>query len=87
MSWKTTLCGVLSLIASGISLVALPLLDNDPGTAANLGGFGAAIAAAIGLYFARDHDNSSEDGYDSASGGIADNATTTGESSPTPSGR
>lgn len=60
-SYQTTICGVLTLIAAGISLVALPLLDNDPLTVANYGAFGAAIATAIGLFVARDNSKSSED--------------------------
>ena len=60
-SWKTTLCGVLAAVAAGITLVALPLLDNDPATTANWGAFAATLAAAVGLCVARDNDKSSED--------------------------
>jgi len=60
-SWKTTLCGVLAAVAAGITLVAIPLLDNDPATTANWGAFAAALAAAAGLCFARDNSKSSED--------------------------
>ena len=60
-SWKTTLCGILGLVAAGITLVAIPMLDEDPATAANWGAFGVAIATAMGLWFARDNDKSSED--------------------------
>jgi len=59
-SWKTTLCGALALVAAGISLVAIPLLDEDPNTAANWGAFAAALAASLGLYFSRDNDKTSE---------------------------
>jgi len=60
-SWKTTACGILAAIAAGITLVAIPLLDNDPATAANWGAFGASLAAAVGLLFARDNNKTSED--------------------------
>jgi len=60
-SWKTTTCGILAAVAAGITLVAVPLLDEDPATVANWGAFGATLAAAIGLLFARDNDKSSED--------------------------
>jgi hypothetical protein len=59
-SWKTTVCGILAALAGGITLVAIPILDNDPATVANWGAFGAALAAAFGLLFARDNDKSSE---------------------------
>ena len=59
-SWKTTLCGVLSLVAAGITLVAVPLLDADPATLPNWGAFGAALSAAVGLFLARDNDRTSE---------------------------
>lgn len=61
MSWKTTLCGILAALAACITLVAVPLLDNDPATTANWTGAVAAIVAAIGLIMARDNDKSSED--------------------------
>ena len=59
-SWKTTLCGVLSLVAAGITLVAVPMMDTDPATLPQWGAFGAAITAAMGFFFARDNDKSSE---------------------------
>jgi len=60
-SWKTTACGLLAALAAGITLVAIPILDNDPATTANWGAFGASLAAAVGLCFSRDNDRSSED--------------------------
>jgi len=60
-SWKTTACGLLAAIAAGITLVAIPILDNDPATTANWGAFGASLAAAGGVLFARDNDKSSDD--------------------------
>ena len=60
-SWKTTVCGILAAVAAGITLVAIPMLDEDPATAANWGAFGATLAAAIGLLFARDNNKTSED--------------------------
>jgi len=61
MSWKTTLCGVLGIVAAAITLLAIPVLDSDPATVANWGAFTAAISTAVGLFFARDNDKSSED--------------------------
>ena len=60
-SWKTTWCGILAALAAGITLVAIPILDNDPATVADWGTFMATLAAAIGLLFARDNNKRSED--------------------------
>jgi hypothetical protein len=60
-SWKTTLCGLLGIVAAGITLVAQPMLDGDPSTAPQWTLFGTTIAAGVGLLFARDNDRSSED--------------------------
>ena len=59
-SWKTTLCGILTIAASGITLVAIPLLDADPLTLPNWTAFIAALTAGIGLLFARDNAVTSE---------------------------
>ena len=61
MSWKTTLCGVLGIVAAAITLLAIPVLDSDPATVANWGAFTATLTTATGLFFARDNDKSSED--------------------------
>jgi len=61
MSWKTSLCGILGVIAAAITLVGQPLLDADPNTVPQWGAFAATAAAALGLVFARDNDKSSED--------------------------
>lgn len=61
MSWKTTLCGILGVIAAAITLVVQPLLDGDPSTVPQWGAFVTAATAALGLVFARDNDRSSED--------------------------
>lgn len=60
-SWKTTLCGILSILAAGITLVGIPLLDADPLTEANWTAFGTAVVAGVGLIFARDNGKSDED--------------------------
>lgn len=60
-SWKTTLCGALTILAATITLVLVPMLDLDPATAPNWSALGAAVLAGIGLLFARDNDKSSED--------------------------
>ena len=60
MSWKTTLCGILGILAAAINLIAIPLLDADPVTTANFGGFLAIAVPAIGLLFARDNNVTSE---------------------------
>ena len=59
-SWKTTLCGILTIAASGITLIGMPLLDNDPLTVANYEAFVAAVIAGIGLIVARDNNVTSE---------------------------
>ena len=61
MSWKTTLCGVLGIVAAAITLLVVPTLDSDPATMANWGAFTATLTTATGLLFARDNDKSSED--------------------------
>lgn len=58
-SWKTTVCGILSIIASVITLIAIPLLDQDPITVPNWTAAGAAVMAGVGLLFARDNDKTS----------------------------
>ena len=60
-SWKTTTCGILTAIGAAISMIAIPLLDENPETAANWTGAAAAIMAAVGFLFARDNDKTSED--------------------------
>ena len=60
-SWKTTLCGLLGIVAAGITMIAQPILDGDPSTVPQWAAFGTTIAAAVGLLFARDNDKSSED--------------------------
>ncbi len=60
-SWKTTLCGLLGVVAAGITLIAQPMLDGDASTLPQWAAFGTAGAAAIGLLFARDNSKSSED--------------------------
>lgn len=59
-SWKTTVCGILAAIAAGITWVAIPLLDEDPMTTPDWAAWIAAVAAAIGLWYARDNDKTSE---------------------------
>ena len=59
-SWRTTLCGILSIIASAIATIGLPILDADPLTIPNWTAFGAAVAAAVGLFMARDDSVTSE---------------------------
>ena len=58
-SWKTTAAGIagfLAVLAPNVQSV----LDNDPATVANWGAVIAALTVAIGLFFARDKDVSSE---------------------------
>ena len=54
-SWRTTLCGILSIAAAAITLVVLPLVDADPLTLPNYTAFVASLTAGIGLMFARDN--------------------------------
>lgn len=58
-SWKTSLCGLLTIAASAITLIAIPLLDADPLTVPNYTTFVAALTAGIGLLLARDNDKTS----------------------------
>lgn len=60
-SWKTTLCGLLGLVTAAITMIAQPMLDGDPSTSPQWAAFGTAVAAAVGLFFARDDNKSSED--------------------------
>ncbi len=60
-SWRTSLCGGLGLLAAGINLVAVPLLDGNPATGADLAGFLPLVLAFVALFFARDNKVSSED--------------------------
>lgn len=59
-SWRTTLSGILTILVAGIKMVALPLLDDNPATVADWGGFIALLMPAIGLLVARDNKVSSE---------------------------
>ena len=59
-SWKTTVCGILSIIAAAATLIAIPLLDADPLTVPNYTAFVAALTAGIGLLYARDNGVTSE---------------------------
>ena len=60
MSWRTTTCGVLAIVAAAINSVAIPLLDGIPSTQPDWTTFGAVLLAGIGLLFARDNKVSSE---------------------------
>lgn len=60
-SWKTTLAGVLAIVGAGISMIATPLLDGNPDTAALITEFLSIAAAGLVGLFARDNDVSSEE--------------------------
>lgn len=60
-SWKTTLFGILGLVGTGITVIAIPMLDNDPATVPNWGLFLTACATAFGLVAARDNNKTSSD--------------------------
>ena len=52
-NWKTTaaaICAVIAAVAAGVGAI----VDDDPATIADWGTMGAAILAAIGLFFAKD---------------------------------
>ena len=59
-SWKTTTCGILGIVAAGITMIAQPILDGDPSTVPAWAAFGTLVATSVGLLFARDNDVSSE---------------------------
>ena len=58
-SWKTTVAGIAAILVAGGTLVQA-IFDGNPATAPNYEATIAAIAAGIGLLFARDNDVSSE---------------------------
>lgn len=60
-SWKTTVCGIISILSAVATLIAIPLLDADPLTVPNWTAAGAAIMAGVGLLLARDNDKTSLD--------------------------
>lgn len=58
-SWKTSTAAIIALlIAVGSGVLAL--MDDDPSTNPDIGAITAA-ATAVGLFFARDNDVSSEE--------------------------
>ena len=59
-SWKTTVLGIASALVA-IGNAAIAYLDGDPATTVDMGVTIAAIMAALGCFFARDNDKSSED--------------------------
>lgn len=58
-SWKTSAAGIASIVVAIASCVQA-LLDGDPATVPNYEVAFAAIAAGVGLFFARDNDKTSE---------------------------
>jgi len=59
-SWKTTVCGLLAILAAAATMIGIPLLDADPLTVPNYTAFLATATTAIGLLFARDNGVTSE---------------------------
>lgn len=59
-SWKTTACGVLTIVCAAITMIAVPLLDGKPETMPQYEAFGAMLMPALGLLFARDNNVTSE---------------------------
>ncbi len=62
-SWKTTVCGILGLVAL-VAYIGIALLDGDPRTNVDLEVIAGALAVAfpsLGNVFSRDNDKSSED--------------------------
>ena len=59
-SWKTTIAAILAAVIAILSVV-VAIVDGDPSTVPNWAAAGTAIAAAVGLLFARDNDKTSED--------------------------
>lgn len=60
-SWKTSVGGILTGIAGLITFLAVPLFDQDPATTVNWTAVIGTVAAAFGIYQARDDNRSSED--------------------------
>ena len=60
-SWKTTMVGILSAVATAITLVIVPIIDGDPATVPAWAEAIPIILAMLGFgIFARDNDKSSE---------------------------
>ena len=60
-SWKTSLAGILTIVSAGITLIAVPILDNDAATLPQWDSFlPIALAGIVGL-FSRDNNKTSED--------------------------
>lgn len=59
-SWKTTAVAVL-LVVDAIGHSAMALLDSDPLTNPDWNTVVMLMVAAVGLFFARDSDKSSQD--------------------------
>lgn len=59
-SWKTTAGGIVAILAPIFSAIKL-MTDNDPTTNPDWNAVMAAVAAGVGLLFARDNNVSSED--------------------------
>jgi hypothetical protein len=59
-SWRTTVFGTGGLLAVVVTILQA-LFDGNPQTNPDWGAAAAAIAASVGLLFARDHKVSSED--------------------------
>lgn len=59
-SWKTSLSGIIALVASALTLVVQPMVDTDPATVPQWSAFITMAATSLGLLAARDHNVSSE---------------------------
>lgn len=58
-SWKTTTASILALIVPVLNNL-IAMWDADPATEPNWAIVAAIVPAAVGLFFARDNDKSSE---------------------------
>jgi hypothetical protein len=58
-SWKTTVAAVAGFVAL-VAGQTVAQFDQDPATVADWGAVLAALPVLIGLFYARDHDVSSE---------------------------
>ncbi len=60
-SWKTSWAGIIGAVVAILTLVVVPLTDDDPNTAPLWTAAITAVLTALGLMAARDNDKTSED--------------------------
>lgn len=59
-SWRTTMAGLLTIVSAAITLVAQPLLDDNPATEPNWSAFLPLLMSGLVGLMARDNKVTSE---------------------------